>query len=195
MLNLSKCLCVCIAAAGLALAGCGREADKAARSQEDASAPAAPARASAPAYDTPSRGGESNDRTVASAPEAVARQWAPSRRGGAGAAAERQFERNGADFAARDVAAYVAKARAFVDSPPKNVLTVTRSNGDVLYYDPDANVFAVADKTGAPRTMFKPRDGMGYWTAQKQQVAEGGSGRRQRRGSDDREEASGDAAG
>jgi hypothetical protein len=34
-------------------------------------------------------------------------------------------------------------------------------------YDPKGNVFAVASKAGAPRTMFKPDDGMAYWEEQK----------------------------
>ncbi len=57
-----------------------------------------------------------------------------------------------------------------------------RANGDTLYYDPKSNVFAVVDKQGAPRTMFKPREGMAYWTEQKQSLADSG-GRRQ--GGDD----------
>ncbi len=67
----------------------------------------------------------------------------------------------------------MAKAHAFVDAPPKGVLTLTRANGDRLMYDPKGNVFAVADKDGAPRTLFKPRDGHAYWEQQKQAVAKG----------------------
>jgi pyocin large subunit-like protein len=61
----------------------------------------------------------------------------------------------------------VQKAHAFVGHPPKGTLTLTRKNGDILYYDPKGNVFAVASKEGAPRTMFKPDDGMAYWDKQK----------------------------
>ncbi len=42
----------------------------------------------------------------------------------------------------------------------------------MLYYDPKANIFAVADREGAPRTMFKPRDGMAYWQQQKQRASD-----------------------
>lgn len=63
---------------------------------------------------------------------------------------------------------FVAKAHAFVDKPPKGVLILTRSNGDKLMYDAHGNVFAVVTKDGAPRTMFKPRDGQAYWDQQKQ---------------------------
>ena len=87
---------------------------------------------------------------------------------------------------------YVAKARAFVSAPPRGSLSTTRTNGDVLYYDPKSNVFAVADKDGVPRTMFKPRDGKAYW-AQQTQSADGRSGRRanRRRSSGDSSSADG----
>ena len=78
-------------------------------------------------------------------------------------------------FGARDVDDFVAKAHAFVDRPPSDVQTLTRENGDRLLYDPSANVFAVVSREGAPRTMFKPRDGAAYWTEQKQRAAEDAS--------------------
>jgi hypothetical protein len=40
-------------------------------------------------------------------------------------------------------------------------------------YDAKANLFAVVDKDGAPRTLFKPRDGATYWKQQKDSVASG----------------------
>jgi len=93
--------------------------------------------------------------------------WAPSKRFSAEEGAQRQFERDGAAFDAKTVDQYVKKAHAFVGHPPKGTLTLTRKNGDILYYDPKGNVFAVASKEGAPRTMFKPDDGMAYWEKQK----------------------------
>ena len=94
--------------------------------------------------------------------------WAANRRLTAQEAAERQFERNGKDFGVTTVAQYVDRTHDFVASPPKGTLRHTRSNGDKLLYDPKGNVFAVATKEGAPRTMFKPEDGMAYWEKQKQ---------------------------
>jgi pyocin large subunit-like protein len=88
------------------------------------------------------------------------------------------FERDGAEFGAKTLDAFVEKAHAFVSDPPKGALTLTRANGDKLIYDPDANIFAVATKDGAPRTMFKPDDGMAYWEKQKareSRQADGGS--------------------
>lgn len=93
--------------------------------------------------------------------------WAPSRTKSADEGAEKAFERNGEAFGAKTVDQFVEKAHAFVGHPPKGTLTMTRKNGDTLFYDPKGNVFAVANKDGAPRTMFKPDDGMAYWEKQK----------------------------
>lgn len=93
--------------------------------------------------------------------------WSASRRYSAEDNARRAFERNGEAFGARDVNAFARKARAFVEHPPAGVQTLTRANGDTLFYDAKGNIFAVADKAGTPRTMFKPDDGAAYWQEQK----------------------------
>ena len=93
--------------------------------------------------------------------------WAASKRYAAEEGARRAFERNGEAFDARSLDQFVMKAHAFVGHPPKGTQTLTRKNGDTLFYDPKGNVFAVADKSGAPRTMFKPDDGPDYWQKQK----------------------------
>jgi pyocin large subunit-like protein len=97
--------------------------------------------------------------------------WAPSKRFTAEEGAQKQFERDGDVFGAKTLDQFVKKAHAFVGHPPKGTLTLTRKNGDILYYDPKGNVFAVASKEGAPRTMFKPDDGMAYWEKQKDREA------------------------
>ena len=81
------------------------------------------------------------------------------------------FDRNGKDFGAEDVDAFVRKAHAFVNDPPRDALIMSRANGDRLIYDPQSNTFAVATKDGAPRTMFKPDDGLAYWEKQKDREA------------------------
>ncbi len=111
--------------------------------------------------------------------------WSASRRYSAEENAERAFDRNGRDFGANDLDAFVKKAHAFVERPPKGTLTMTRANGDKLFYDPKANVFAVASKAGAPRTMFKPDDGMAYWEQQKAREARRQTATRNRRDRDD----------
>jgi len=114
-------------------------------------------------------------------------RWASSRKYAADESAQYHFQRDGADFDAKSVDDYVAKAHAFVDKPPKDVLIMTRSNGDKVMYDAHGNVFAVATKDGAPRTMFKPRDGQAYWDKQKAREDEyakrGGDSSYRRRGS------------
>ncbi|MFV0456881.1 MAG: hypothetical protein ACK5NQ_18195, partial [Pseudomonas sp.] len=60
---------------------------------------------------------------------------------------------------------YVEGAQSFVSNPPANVLTKMR-NGDTLLYDPSSNTFAVKTADGAPRTMFRPSDGINYWSKQ-----------------------------
>jgi pyocin large subunit-like protein len=93
--------------------------------------------------------------------------WAPSRRNSAEEGAQRAFERNGQAFDADTLGQFVSKAHAFVGHPPKGTETLVRRNGDTLYYNPKANIFAVANKDGAPRAMFKPDDGAAYWQKQK----------------------------
>ncbi len=66
---------------------------------------------------------------------------------------------------------FVAKTHAFIERPPSGAETVKRGNGDKLIYDPKANVFAVVSRDGAPRTMFKPRDGASYWQERNDRVA------------------------
>jgi pyocin large subunit-like protein len=104
--------------------------------------------------------------------------WSASRRYSAEENAERAFERNGDAFGARSIDQFVKKAHAFVDHPPAGTETITRANGDVMFYDPKGNIFAVAAKDGAPRTMFKPDDGPAYWAKQKDREAHRKTARR-----------------
>lgn len=111
--------------------------------------------------------------------------WSASRRYSADENAQRAFARNGDAFGADTVDAFVEKAHDFVHSPPRGTLTLTRANGDVLLYDPKGNVFAVKSRAGAPRTMFKPDDGMAYWEEQKAREARRQANRRNTRDDDD----------
>jgi hypothetical protein len=98
--------------------------------------------------------------------------WAANRRHGAEDNAQYQFGKNGRDFAAATEDDYIAKVHAFVANPPAGAETINRKNGDRLIYDPRTNTFAVVTKDGAPRTMFKPRDGAAYWAQQKTREAD-----------------------
>ena len=111
--------------------------------------------------------------------------WAASRRSSPEDSAQRAFDRNGEAFGARDLESFVRKAHAFVESPPKGAETIKRANGDVLIYDAKTNVFAVANKDGAPRTMFKPDEGAAYWQEQKDREARRQTARAERRATRD----------
>ena len=113
--------------------------------------------------------------------------WAASRRYSADESARRAFDRNGEAFGARSLDQYVKKAHAFVEHPPAGTETLTRTNGDMLFYDAKANVFAVANREGAPRTMFKPDEGAAYWQEQKDREARRQTARSDRRSSRDDE--------
>jgi pyocin large subunit-like protein len=83
------------------------------------------------------------------------------------------LKRDGDVFGSTSEDDFLTKEHTFIDNPPQGVLTLTRSNGDKLMYDPTGNIFAVADKQGAPRTLFKPKDGQAYWDKQKDAEASG----------------------
>ena len=111
--------------------------------------------------------------------------WSSSRKGSAEENAQRSFDRNGEAFGARDLDDFVKKAHAFVDHPPSGTETLKRRNGDMLFYNAKDNVFAVANKDGAPRAMFKPDQGAAYWTEQKTREAKRETARSDRRANAD----------
>ncbi|MCZ6804625.1 MAG: putative Ig domain-containing protein [Proteobacteria bacterium] len=61
---------------------------------------------------------------------------------------------------------YAEGTKKFLNNPPKGILTKTNSRGDTLRYDPNTNTFGVLSKDGAPRTMFRPKNGIDYWNKQ-----------------------------
>ena len=99
--------------------------------------------------------------------------WAANKNHTAQENADYHFKRDGDAVGATSEDDFLTKVHAFVDHPPEGVQTLSRSNGDKLMYDPKANLFAVVDKDGAPRTLFKPRDGATYWRQQKDSLASG----------------------
>ena len=69
---------------------------------------------------------------------------------------------------------YVDATKKFVSNPPFGTLTKTRTNGDVLFYTPSSNTFAITNESGVPRTMFNPninkhpyKTNLDYFNAQK----------------------------
>lgn len=171
-----------LAMAGAGLWACGKGADAPARSHADEGAPAARPYDNGgqrDSYAAPSAGDERSAYASREAPRAPVPLvdgtplWSDNRRHTAEENADYHFHRDGPDFGATDVKDYVAKAHNFIAHPPGDVETVNRSNGDKLLYDPKSNTFAVERKDGAPRTMFKPRDGLSYWKEQQAKAASG----------------------
>jgi len=115
---------------------------------------------------------------ISAAPEDGAAEAAPetkppvtaNRRETADAKVQRLYERNGASFGAKSAEDYLQKVRAFTEAAPKGTETVKRPNGDTLFYQASTNTFAVVDRNGVPRTMFKPDDGPTYWAQQKERA-------------------------
>ena len=93
-----------------------------------------------------------------------------NRRETADAKIQRLYARNGGSFGAKSADDYLQKVRAFTEATPRGTETVKRPNGDTLYYQASTNTFAVIDRNGVPRTMFKPDDGPAYWAQQKERA-------------------------
>lgn len=159
-----------LAAALLGLAGCGN----------GGSAVETRDRAAEGAEATLTAGSTETNEAV---PEKVRPALTANRRETVDAKIARLFERNGADFGAETAQDYLGKVRAFTSRPPAGTERAERPNGDVLLYQASTNTFAVVSRDGAPRTMFKPRDGAAYWAAQK--AAAPNFGRRRRRPSEE----------
>jgi pyocin large subunit-like protein len=171
----------CAAAAlALGLAGCGGHTSAVSQQGgQSAQAPAADAYGSNSNYTSGSGGGGTGgyaNRDAATPLVDGKPMWAANRRHSATENAQYQFSRNGQDFGAKTETDYVTKVHAFVENPPSGAETIDRPNGDKLIYDAKSNVFAVVSRDGAPRTMFKPRDGSTYWNEQKQRENDRASG-------------------
>lgn len=104
--------------------------------------------------------------------------WSEARNRTPEEGAQRSFERNGEDFGAATVDAYIQQAHAFIADPPAGTETVQRRNGDTLYYHAASNTFAVATRDGAPRTLFRPDEGAAYWAEQRASAERGRGGER-----------------
>jgi len=60
---------------------------------------------------------------------------------------------------------YVEAAQSLAAHPPAGVLTKSRG-AETLIYDGATNTFLVRGADGAPKTMFRPTDGINYWNKQ-----------------------------
>ncbi len=60
---------------------------------------------------------------------------------------------------------YVDAANSMATNPSAGALAKTRG-ADTLIYDPATNTFLASGADGAPKTMFRPTDGINYWNKQ-----------------------------
>lgn len=82
--------------------------------------------------------------------------WTATKNKSSAQNADGHFKDHGADFGAKNAVDYALKAHEFLHNPPAGTLSKTRPNGDVVRFDPATDTFGVMDKTGAPRTLYKP---------------------------------------
>jgi pyocin large subunit-like protein len=153
----------------LALSACGSKTSAVAAHGSGASGGGGEASSSASVDTRESRAKDPRDLPV---PQIDGKPlWAANRQHTAEENAEYQFSKHGDEFAAKSETDFVTKVHAFIEKPPRDVEVIDRANGDKLLYDPGGNVFAVVARNGAPRTMFKPRNGPAYWSQQKDREA------------------------
>ena len=93
------------------------------------------------------------------------RFWSPGPQGDREQNAARHFRDHGRDFPqANNVDEYVHCAYEFIAKAP---MKKTRpGSGDVVYFDPKTNYFAVTDRHGTMKTFFKPSGGLSYYNRQ-----------------------------
>ena len=93
--------------------------------------------------------------------------WTSTRTQSARENAEAHWNKHRREFPEyRSAQEYIEGAHQFLRGPPSGTLFKSRDNGDRLLYDPATNTFAVQSGNGAPRTMFRPRNGQQYWNRQ-----------------------------
>ena len=76
------------------------------------------------------------------------------------------YAKHGSEFGNITKDQYLKGAQDLVNSNGTNILTKTRANGDVVFYNKVTNEFAVKTSDGVIRTYFKPTDGVDYFYRQ-----------------------------
>jgi hypothetical protein len=94
--------------------------------------------------------------------------WSSNRRFKAHENARYHYTKHGPDLGVKSYEDFIALSHGYIQKPPKGTKTLMRYNGDKLLYNEELNLFAVATKKGAPRTIFRPYNGAAYWDKQKQ---------------------------
>ena len=69
----------------------------------------------------------------------------------------RHFKDHGADFPhVNNSMEYVVEAQSFLRTPSPGTLSLTRTNGDVVRYNPETEVFGIMNSSGAPKSFYIP---------------------------------------
>ena len=76
------------------------------------------------------------------------------------------YEKHGSEFGNITQEQYLDQVNALMQSQNEEVLTKTRSNGDVMFYRETTNEFAVKTVKNVIKTYFKPSDGIAYYNRQ-----------------------------
>ena len=76
------------------------------------------------------------------------------------------YNKHGNEFGNITKEQYLQGANDLINSTSDDILTKTRANGDIIYYNPLTNEFAVKSADGYIRTYFKPSDGLDYFNRQ-----------------------------
>lgn len=106
------------------------------------------------------------EETTSNSSDSGGTHWSHGR-DGSDVNAQEHWLKHGRDFSAdHNEREYADDAQSFVDHPPSDAEIKHRSNGDTLIYDPDTNIFAVENRDGELRTIFKPDRGRAYWDRQ-----------------------------
>lgn len=84
----------------------------------------------------------------------VSRIWSAGRKRDPNENAEYHFKKHGHEFGFETEEEYVVAAVKFVRSPPVGTLQKVQKDGDISYYNPKTNEFAVKSKKGKIRTYF-----------------------------------------
>ena len=82
--------------------------------------------------------------------------WTPGRPGNPLRNLLEHFHKHGADFKAQNVHQYKNLANSFFRKPPPGTLQKVNKSGNIVQYNPNTNTFAVFEKSGVPRTLYKP---------------------------------------
>ncbi|MBR1375456.1 MAG: hypothetical protein IJ566_05185, partial [Cardiobacteriaceae bacterium] len=92
-------------------------------------------------------------------------EWSKGRKNSPSDNAAHHFAKHGSEFPQyKTPEEYVKGANNFVKNPPKGTL-IKKEGDDTIYYHPQSNTYAVTNKKGEVKSMYKPTRGKAYFDA------------------------------